>query len=62
MKDERFPHLGKPLHQWGDQVGQKGSFRDSEDCSSQFAIAQRDTSFYSSVHGVHSLVWAGAKC
>ena len=24
---ERFPYLGKPLHQWGDQLGQKGNFR-----------------------------------
>ena len=24
---ERFPHQGKPTHQQGDQLGQKGSFR-----------------------------------
>ena len=41
MKEEWFPHPGKPLHQWGDQVEQKGSFRDSEECSSEFAIAQK---------------------
>ena len=31
MKEERFPHPGSPLHQWGDQLGQKGSFRGSEE-------------------------------
>ena len=30
VKDERFPHSGKTLHQWEDQPGQKGSFRGSE--------------------------------
>lgn len=25
VKDERFPHSGKTLHQWEDQPGQKGS-------------------------------------
>ena len=30
VKEERFPHPGKPLHWWGDQPGQKGSFRVSE--------------------------------
>ena len=29
MKDERFPQPGKALPQWGDQSGQKRSFRGS---------------------------------
>ena len=29
MKDERFPQPGKALQQWGDQSGQKRSFRGS---------------------------------
>ena len=28
---ERFPQLGKPSHQWGDQLGQKRSFGGSEE-------------------------------
>lgn len=30
VKEEGSPHPGKPLHQWGGQRGQKGSFRRSE--------------------------------
>ena len=25
--EERFPYLGKPFHQWGNQLGQEGNFR-----------------------------------
>ena len=31
MKEERSPYPGKLLHWWGDQLGQKGSFRGSEE-------------------------------
>ena len=31
MKEERFPHPGNLLHWLGDQPGQKGSFRGSEE-------------------------------
>ena len=31
MKEERFPHPGNPPHQLGDQPGQKGRFRGSEE-------------------------------
>ena len=31
VKEERFPYPGRPLHQWGEQLGQKGSFRGLED-------------------------------
>ena len=31
MKEERFPHPGKPLHLPGDKLGQKGSFRGWEE-------------------------------
>ena len=29
--EERFPYSQKPLHQWGDQLRQRGSFRGSEE-------------------------------
>ena len=35
MKEERFLHPGRPPHQWGDQPGQKGSFRTSEENAGQ---------------------------
>ena len=31
MKEEMFPHPGKPLHWCRDQLGQKGSCRDLEE-------------------------------
>lgn len=31
MKQERFSDSEKPLHQWRDQPGQKGNFRDSKE-------------------------------
>ena len=31
VKEERFLYPGKPLHWWGDKLGQKGSFRGLEE-------------------------------
>ena len=45
MKEERFPHPGKPLHWQGDKLGQKGSFRGlKEKTAASFQQAkQRET-------------------
>ena len=29
-EEERFPHTAKSPHRWGDQLGQRGSFKASE--------------------------------
>ena len=33
VAEESFPHPGNPLHQLGDQTGQKGSCRSSKECA-----------------------------
>ena len=38
----RLPHLGKPLHQQGDQLGQKGSFRGSQRRAQQPVSGRQD--------------------
>lgn len=38
-EEERFPHTVKSPHRWGDQLGQRGSFKASEKSST--AAGQR---------------------
>ena len=43
MEEEKFPHLGKPLHPQEEQLGPKVSFRGSRgECRSQFAAGRRE--------------------
>lgn len=41
MKEEMFPHPGNTLNQPGDQLGQIGRFRGSEESTSKLAAGRR---------------------